>query len=153
MPERPVGKVEHYYPKVNAAAVRLTRKVKLGDRVHIVGHGDDFEEKVTSLQLDHKPIDEGQPGQSIGLWVKERVHEGDDVLLVTAGKGNAPPAKAKPRKAASKPKKAPRKKSAPRRKKSSPRRKSAKPRKAKAGKRPARKMARKPARKSSKKKR
>src|SRR5687768_17160080 len=82
MPERPVGKVEHYYPKVNAAAVRLTRKVKLGDRVHIVGHGDDFQEEVTSLQLDRKPIQEGKPGQSIGLWVKERVHEGDDVLLV-----------------------------------------------------------------------
>jgi putative protease len=146
MPERPVGKVEHYYPKVNAAAVRLTRKVRLGDKVHIVGHGDDFEEKVTSLQLDHKPIEEGQPGQSIGLWVKERVHEGDDVLLVTGGKGKAPVAKAKPRKAASRPKKAPKRKS-------SPRRKSAKSRKAKAGKRPARKMARKPARKSSKKKR
>lgn len=131
MPERPVGKVEHYYPRVQAAAVRLSRKVKLGDRVHIVGHGDDFEEKVTSLQLDHKPIEEGKAGQSIGLWVKERVHEGDDVLLVTEEK-------AKPRKA-----------SKPKAKKSSPRRKSAKSRKAKAGKRPSRKMARK----SSKKKR
>ena len=83
MPEKPVGKVEHYYPKVKAAAVRLTRKVKLGDEVHIVGHGDDVREEVTSLQLDHEPIEEGQPGQSVGLWVKDRVHEGDDVLLVT----------------------------------------------------------------------
>jgi hypothetical protein len=143
MPERPVGKVEHYYPRVNAAAVRLTRKVKIGDRVHIVGHGDDFKEDVTSLQIDREPIEEGQPGQSVGLWVKERVHEGDDVLLITEDK--APPAKAKPRKAS--PKRKPAKKA------SSPRRKSAKSRKAKAGKRPARKMARKPARKSSKKKR
>src|SRR5690349_21702559 len=78
MPEKPVGKVEHYYPKVQAAAVRLSKKVKVGDQVHIVGHGDDFKEKVTSLQLDHEPIQEGQPGQSVGLWVKERVHEGDD---------------------------------------------------------------------------
>lgn len=83
MPETPVGKVEHYYPKVKAAAVRLNKRVKVGDKVHIVGHGDDFTEKVTSLQLDHQPIQEGAPGQSVGLWVKERVHKGDDVLLVT----------------------------------------------------------------------
>lgn len=93
MPEKPIGKVEHYYPKVKAAAVRLTKGVKVGDEVHIVGHGDDFKEKVTSLQIDHKPIQEGQPGESVGLWVKERVHKGDDVLLVE-------PDKAKPRGAA-----------------------------------------------------
>jgi putative protease len=142
MPERRVGKVEHYYPKVSAAAVRLSKKVKLGDRVHIVGHGDDFEEKVTSIQLDHQPIQEGKPGQSIGLWVKDRVHEGDDVLLVTEGKAKAAPAKPR-KKSASKPRRSA--KSAKR--KSAPRRKSAKSRKAKGRMRPARKAARKPSRK------
>src|SRR5687767_13129398 len=100
MPEKPAGKVEHYYPKVQAAAVKLSKKVKVGDEVHIVGHGDDFKEKVTSLQLDHQPIQEGQPGQSVGLWVKDRVHEGDDVLLVTPSAKGAKPKVAK----ASKPK-------------------------------------------------
>ena len=153
MPERPAGKVEHYYPKVNAAAVRLTRKVKLGDKVHIVGHGDDFKEEVTSLQLDHKPIQEGQPGQSIGLWVKERVHEGDDVLLIEDApkrKAKAMPRKAPKKAKAAKPGKASKKKSAKKSKKSAPRRKAAKSRKAKA--KPARK-AKKAARKSSRKKR
>ena len=103
MPEKPVGKVEHYYPKVQAAAVRLSKKVKVGDQVHIVGHGDDFKEEVTSLQLDHKPIEEGQPGQSVGLWVKERVHEGDDVLLVEPD-GKPAASKAKPKAAKAKPK-------------------------------------------------
>ena len=112
MAEKPAGKVEHYYPKVQAAAVKLSKKVKLGDQVHIVGHGDDFKEKVTSLQLDHQPIQEGQPGQSVGLWVKERVHEGDDVLLITPdAKAVKPKAKAmaKPSKAAKMAKKAKRK--------------------------------------------
>lgn len=152
MPERRVGKVEHYYPKVSAAAVRLSEKVKLGDKVHIVGHGDDFEEKVTSIQLDHQPIEEGKPGQSIGLWVKDRVHEGDDVLLVTGGKAKAMPAKPRKASKSAKPRKAPKRKAPKRSKKSSPRRKSAKSRKAKPAKRPARKS-RKAARKSSKKKR
>jgi hypothetical protein len=146
MPERSVGKVEHYYPKVQAAAVRLTRKVRLGDRVHIVGHGDDFQEEVTSLQLDRKPVEEGRPGQSVGLWVKERVHKGDDVLLVE-DEAERPRAAAKPRKAAA----AAASRSASKRKPKAakaakPRKTSATARKAKAGARPARK-ARKPQRK------
>ncbi|HJQ93233.1 MAG TPA: hypothetical protein VJ874_02985 [Candidatus Thermoplasmatota archaeon] len=119
MAEKPAGKVEHYYPKVQAAAVKLSKKVKVGDEVHIVGHGDDFKEKVTSLQLDREPIQEGQPGQSVGLWVKERVHEGDDVLLVTSdakAKAKPGPAKAKPAKAARNPKPSARKAKAPARK-------------------------------------
>lgn len=150
MPEKPVGKVEHYYPKVQAAAVRLSKKVKLGDEVHIVGHGDDVREEVTSLQLDHEPIQEGQPGQSVGLWVKDRVHEGDDVLLVTPD-GPSKRLSEKPRKAA----KAPARKAArkPARKASS--RKAKPARKAKAAKRgkAAKAKPRKAARKASRKKR
>jgi putative protease len=131
MAEKKAGKVEHYYPKVQAAAVKLTKKVKVGDQVHIVGHGDDFKEKVTSLQLDHEPIQEGKPGQSVGLWVKERVHEGDDVLLVEPDKAK-PKKAAKPKARKAKPKRAKAKRAKPSRKasKKAPRRK-AKARKAK----------------------
>jgi len=132
MPERPAGKVEHYYPKVQAAAVRLTRKVKLGDRVHIVGHGDDVEERVTSLQMDRRPIQEGMPGQSVGLWVMDRVHAGDEVFLVEPAKSKAKAARmAKPRKAASRPKRAKRMRMAKARKPAKPHKAAkAKPRKA-----------------------
>lgn len=104
MAEKRVGKVEHYYPKVKAAAVHLSGAVKLGDTVHIVGHGDDVTEKVTSLQLDHVPIEEGKAGQHIGLLVPERVHEGDEVLLVKGGTSakRAAPAAAKPKAAQAK---------------------------------------------------
>lgn len=146
MPEKPVGKVEHYYPKAQAAAVRLTKKVKLGDEVHIVGHGDDVREEVTSLQLDREPIEEGQPGQSVGLWVKDRVHEGDDVLLVTPDgpsmRMSEKPRKAKGSKVAkAKPaRKASSRKAKPARKAAA--RKPAKARKAKPARKPARKATR-----------
>jgi hypothetical protein len=165
MPEKPVGKVEHYYPKVNAAAVKLSRKVKVGDQVHIVGHGDDFTEEVTSLQLDHRPIQEGQPGQSVGLWVKDRVHEGDDVLLMEPD-GPSMPLSAKPKSPARRAGKPARKAAKPARKPKAAKRARPKARKAakrsasktkpaKKGRRPAKagKASRKAARKSSKKKR
>ena len=148
MPEKPIGKVEHYYPKVQAAAVKLSKKVKLGDQVHIVGHGDDFNEKVTSLQIDRKPIPEGQPGQSVGLWVKERVHRGDDVLLVTPDAAKPKARKvaksAKKAKGKAKPKVGKKAKRAKPSKKSA--RKAAKPRKAKKGKKTARAKSRKTSR-------
>ncbi|MEK6975876.1 MAG: hypothetical protein AABY18_05995 [Candidatus Thermoplasmatota archaeon] len=125
--EKPVGKVEHYYPKAKAAAVGLTDDLKLGDEIHIVGHGDDVRTKVKSLQLDHAPIAAGHAGQHIGVGLAKKVHEGDAVLLVGAdARGAAKAAKPRPKaaKAARKP--------------------ARKPKRAKAAKR-AKKAARKPA--------
>lgn len=140
MPEKPVGKVEHYYPKAKAAAVGLTDDLKVGDDIHIVGHGDDVRAKVKSLQLDHVPIQEGHAGQHIGVGLATKVHEGDDVLVVRGGG----PAKASawgprggtPAKAARKPagKAAPRRASKAARKSARKAAKAAsKPRRAKAG--------------------
>ncbi len=82
MPEKKIGIVEHYYPKAQAAAVHLSAGLKVGDQIHIVGHGDDLVETVTSLQKDHAVIPAAKRGQHIGVWVPERVHEGDEVYRV-----------------------------------------------------------------------
>lgn len=131
--ETPVGKVEHYYPKAKAAAVGLTGDLKVGDDIHIVGHGDDVHAKVKSLQLDHAPIEAGHAGQHIGVGLANKVHEGDDVLVVA---GSPKPAAKVPRRAAGKPAQAAKTKRAkatarPRRAKTAAR----KPKRAKAGRR------------------
>ena len=134
--EKPVGKVEHYYPKAKAAAVGLTGDLKVGDDIHIVGHGDDVRAKVKSLQLDHEPIESGRAGQHIGVGLAKKVHEGDDVLVVSgAAKPAAAARKAAPKKAA---KSKPAKKAA---------RKPKRAKKAKAGRKPKRAKAKKSARK------
>lgn len=135
--ERPVGKVEHYYPKAKAAAVGLTDDLKLGDEIHVVGHGDDVRAKVKSLQLDHTSITEGHAGQHIGVGLAKKVHEGDDVLLV-----NAKPAKAA-KKAAKPAKKAARKPSRAKARRAKPKKATRRPKKAKRAKSASRKPARK----------
>lgn len=141
-PEEHVGTVEHYYPKVKAAAVKLDADLKLGDTIHIKGHSDDHTEKVTSMQLDHEPIQAGHPGESVGVRVPVKVHEHSEVTKVVAPKAAAPkPKAAKPKKAAAK--------KAPKRSKKAAR-KAPKRRKAKKAK-PAKK-ARKAARKAPKRK-
>lgn len=75
-----IGVVTHYFPHVNAAAVKLLKSgLKVGDSVYIKGHTTDFKEPVTSIQLDRAPIEEGKKGMEIGLLVKSRCRQGDSV--------------------------------------------------------------------------
>lgn len=143
-PEEHVGTVEHYYPKVKAAAVKLDADLKLGDTIHIKGHSDDYTEKVTSMQLDHEPIQAGHPGESVGVHVPVKVHEHSEVTKVVAPKAGAPKA-AKPKKAARK---------APRKAARKPARKAAKkaPKRGKAKKAKPAKKAKKAGRKAPKRK-
>lgn len=78
-----IGKVTHYFPHVNAAAVKILKGgLKVGDSIYLKGHTTDFKEKVQSIQLDHAPISEAKKGQEIGLMVKLRVRIGDGVYRV-----------------------------------------------------------------------
>ncbi len=78
-----IGEVTHYFPHVNAAAVKLLKSgLKVGDSVYIKGHTTEFKELVKSIQLDHVTIPEGKKGQEIGLLVKSRVRQGDKVYKI-----------------------------------------------------------------------
>ena len=78
-----IGEVTHYFPHVNAAAIKLLKSgLKVGDSVYIKGHTTDFKERVLSIQLDHATIPEGKRGQEIGLLVKSRVRQGDKVYRI-----------------------------------------------------------------------
>jgi len=75
-----VGRVSHYFPRVGVAAVVLSDHIARGDRIHIYGPHDDIHQTVTSMEYDHNPIVEADPGQDIGIRVNTRVHEGDLVF-------------------------------------------------------------------------
>ncbi len=78
-----IGEVTHYFPHVNAAAVKLLKSgLRVGDSIYIKGHTTDFKERVLSIQLDHAAIPEGKKGQEIGLLVKSRVRQGDKVYKI-----------------------------------------------------------------------
>jgi len=74
-----VGEVTHYYPKIGVAVVDLKERLKKGDKIEIEGKTTKLVQTVTSMQIDHVDIDVGEPGQSIGLKVEDRVREGDKV--------------------------------------------------------------------------
>ena len=75
-----IGKVTHFFPKVKAGVVKITKgTLAVGDTIHIKGHTTDFKQKVNSIQLDRAPLRKAVKGQEIGLRVKSRVRQHDIV--------------------------------------------------------------------------
>ena len=83
MPEQEIGRVSHYFNKIDVAALELTGELAVGDTIHIKGHTSDFTEVVDSMQIEHDSVEKAGPGDSVGIKVKERVHEHDTVYKVT----------------------------------------------------------------------
>ena len=77
-----IGKVTHYFNHINVAVLSLTDILKLGDKIHIVGHTTDLIERVASIEVDHHPVDWVKAGDDVAIKVNEPVHEHDKVYLV-----------------------------------------------------------------------
>jgi acyl-CoA hydrolase len=79
-----IGQVTHYYDHLNVAVLALTETIRVGDIVHCLGHSTDFQQEVTSLQVEHQPVSEAGPGQDVALKVTQRVHPHDAVFKISA---------------------------------------------------------------------
>jgi len=80
----PIGEVTHFAPHVNAGVIKLTKNtLSAGDTIYIKGHTTDFEQKVKSLQVNHKPIEQASKGHEVGIKVKCKVRHGDKVYKIS----------------------------------------------------------------------
>ncbi len=82
MVEEEVGKVIHYFSKVQAAVVHLTASIRIGEKLHFKGHTTDFSQTLESMQIEHKPVEKAEAGEDVGIQVKEKVRENDTVYRV-----------------------------------------------------------------------
>ncbi|MBL7147419.1 MAG: translation elongation factor-like protein [Nanoarchaeota archaeon] len=78
--EKPVGKVFTYYSNIGVAAIDLTGTLKVGDKILIKGATTNFEQKLDSMQIEHKSVKSAKKGQSIGIKVKDKVRPNDMVF-------------------------------------------------------------------------
>ncbi len=75
--KKPIGKVTHFFDKINVAVIALTSGLKVGDRIKI-GRNDQFaEQEVASMQVEHKPIKAAKKGDEVGMKVEKEVKAGD----------------------------------------------------------------------------
>jgi len=82
MEEKLVGKITHYYSKINVAIVELSANIKAGDKIHIKGRETDFEQTVSSMQIEHQNVEIAKKGEVIGLKVDQKIREGDEIYLI-----------------------------------------------------------------------
>jgi len=74
-----VGRVTHFFTNISVAVIELSDVLKSGDKVSIEGATTNIEQKVDSMQIHNKPVKEAKAGDAIGVKVKDRVREGDQV--------------------------------------------------------------------------
>ena len=79
--EKQVGKITHYFERIGVAVIEISAKLKVGDTIRIKGATTDFEQEVTSMQVEHEEIKEAKKGQAIGIKVAGRVRPNDLVYL------------------------------------------------------------------------
>lgn len=82
MEKEEIGKVTHFFGKIQVAAIKLSSVLRVGDKIAIIGAHTDLEQGVDSIQLDKKQIDEAEPGQEVAIKVSDRVRENDLVYKI-----------------------------------------------------------------------
>lgn len=80
--EKLVGQITHYFSHLGVGIIDLTGgELKVGDTIHIKGKHTDFSQSVDSMQIEHQNVSRAEKGKSVGIKVKEKVREHDQVFL------------------------------------------------------------------------
>lgn len=78
-----IGKIIHYFDKVKVAVVKLSKPLKVGDEIRIIGgESTDFKQPVKSMEAEHEKIAKAKAKAAIGLKVKKKVREGYKVYKI-----------------------------------------------------------------------
>jgi putative protease len=76
---REVGRVSHFFGRINVAIIEVTDTISVGDQILIKGPTTDIEQTVKSMEIEHEKVKQAEAGQSIGMKVSARVRENDAV--------------------------------------------------------------------------
>ena len=80
--ETKIGYITHFYNRISVAVLSLTDTLELGDRVHIFGHSTDFEQNITSMEIEHQKVTSVGPEDEVALKVIEPVRKGDVIYKI-----------------------------------------------------------------------
>lgn len=77
-----VAKITHYFDKIGVAVFDVEAGIKVGDKLKFVGKEDEFEQVLSSMQVEHQNVQGAKPGDHVGVKVDQPVKEGDEVFKV-----------------------------------------------------------------------
>jgi hypothetical protein len=77
-----VGEVVHVFDKIMVAVLRLNGALRQGDRVHFLGRHTDFDQPITSMQVEHQAVEKAAAGSEVAVKIAQAVRRGDAVYLL-----------------------------------------------------------------------
>lgn len=81
MDELLIGKITHYFPAIQVAAVEISGDgLRLGDTIRVVGHTSNFTQVIGSMEIDHNPVESATAGDLVGIQLLERARVNDLVF-------------------------------------------------------------------------
>ena len=81
--EKQIGKITHYFGKIGVGVLELSKGLKVGETIKVVGGDRDFTQEVSSMQIEHENIEAAKKGEAVGLKLDELAKPGDIVYKVT----------------------------------------------------------------------
>ena len=81
MAEKQVGTVTHWYDKLGVAVVSVIGKLSKGDAIKVKRGESEFEDTVSSIQIDHKDVDAAKKGDDAAMKLSQKAKEGAGVFL------------------------------------------------------------------------
>ena len=78
-----VGEVSRYFNQISVAVLILSANLKKGDTVHFLGHGCDFRQEITSMQIEHEIIEAAKKGDQVAVKVDKAVRKGTSAYLLS----------------------------------------------------------------------
>lgn len=80
--EKLIAVAIHYFSKIKVVVLKMKGSLKIKDKIRIKGFTTDYKQTVSSMQINHKPINIAKKGQEIGLMVRGKVRHGDKVYKI-----------------------------------------------------------------------
>lgn len=78
-----IGVVTHWYDKLGVAVVKLSGALKKGDTIRVKRGEEEFEDTISSLQIDHKDVASAKKGDDAAMKLSKRAKEGAAVYLTS----------------------------------------------------------------------
>ena len=84
MADKKVGTITHYYDKISVAVIKMASgDIKVGDEIKFKDkEGNEFTQKVESMQIEHTNIEIAKKGDEFGLKVNQEVKPNTEVFKV-----------------------------------------------------------------------
>ena len=75
-----IGEVDRYFDHVSVAAIKLSERLAVGDTIEIENDDYTVRQKVSSMQINRKDVDEAAAGDDVGIKVSVPVRRGSGVF-------------------------------------------------------------------------